>query len=700
MHFLRLFIAVFLLPAMVLGQVNTVGGYQANDILRAKLHDDINSLQKGLPSNCITKTYSLQKKVEENAVLDHRLKVKYLTGVKYVLEDLTSAKVSYSNALSFLNAYEVLMDADLKNMSIEALVYKNSYEINQSLLNERTVFYENSGLQKARVYLYYQFIKKTPDQTLKTISNYLNEQFVDELLTIAAYNNPNEFYDYASAIQTPLSQRMLRVKDKMVQLLCKLSSDSSGRLLFPFLDPLLSNEIEYDSLKRISNDEKKFFQLLVQTQIQFQSKKESGITPYVDQEIFKLLKKKATDFFINSINGMHDEPDLIRFKILDGLAPEELYYLMISTEDVIYTSSFVGVFQRMMNNLNNRSTDQLFNAVHFDGFKKFIKMAADYNKLDAFINAMQPGQANLILKYFVSKLESDATMEDAVDVANAFSSIANPGVKKIIVNEINENLQTQKAENNDFGIKIYEALQLLLMAENDSGKAFAATYQINAPYFIPADKLFKDGRMIEQLFFYGDKDGIRSFQNFQSYYRRNKAWRIVSNPNWIEIKSLIGKPISIFANIPFDHSNGDDPDAKAQEALSNYLKENESNPTIVVHRGHSYHLPSTLEQLKSSAKVVLLGSCGSYQHLSAVLDACPDAQIISSREVGSLSVNDPILNIINESIRRGENIDWVSIWKKLNVRLGNGGTKERFENYVAPHKNLGALLLRAFGKKQ
>ena len=106
-----------------------------------------------------------------------------------------------------------------------------------------------------------------------------------------------------------------------------------------------------------------------------------------------------------------------------------------------------------------------------------------------------------------------------------------------------------------------------------------------------------------------------------------------------------------------------------------------------------------MAQLNASAKVVLLGSCGSYQHLSAVLDVCPDAQIISSREVGSLSVNDPILNIINESIRKGENIDWVTIWKKLNLRLGNGGTKERFENYVAPHKNLGALLLRAFGEK-
>jgi hypothetical protein len=212
------------------------------------------------------------------------------------------------------------------------------------------------------------------------------------------------------------------------------------------------------------------------------------------------------------------------------------------------------------------------------------------------------------------------------------------------------------------------------------------------------DKLLSNDRIVEQLFFYGDKDGKISFENFLAFYTRNKYWKIFKTEKWIEIRSLQGKPVSVFANIPFDHADGEDRDAEAQMALSNFLQEQKMDPSIVVHRGHSYHLPSTIAQLPNSSKIVLLGSCGSYQHLSKVLDVCPDAQIISSREVGSLSVNDPILRMINETMRSGRNLDWILIWRNLQQQMRLTNAQHRFENYVAPHKNLGLLLLKARGK--
>lgn len=428
----------------------------------------------------------------------------------------------------------------------------------------------------------------------------------------------------------------------------------------------------------------------------FQAEIENGNTPVEFREVEKLLKRKAEEVFVTEINALHDESDLVRFKLIEGLNPEELYYLMISTEDIIYTSSFVGIFNRMMQGLQKKSTDDLLHNIHYDGFRKFIKMAADYNKLEIFIAAMKPEKATLLLKNFAAGLESDKSLEDAVDVANAYSSISNVSYKKTIAKEVDSNLNICRKDTNEFGIRIYEALQVLLASENDSGKAFAKKYQLEAPYFMSSAKLVDEGKLVEQLFFYGDKDGMQSFQNFIFNYKRNKLWKVIQHPQWVEIKSLRGKPVYLFANIPFDNSNGDDPDARSQDSLSTYLMENQLYPTVVVHRGHSYHLKSTLLQLPSTAKIILLGSCGSYQYLSTVLDICPDAQIISSREVGSLAVNDPILNIINEQLRLGNDIDWVKIWKNLKLRLGSGTAKDRFENYVAPHKNLGSLLLKAF----
>ena len=392
---------------------------------------------------------------------------------------------------------------------------------------------------------------------------------------------------------------------------------------------------------------------------------------------------------------MHDEPELVRFKILEGLSSEELYYLIISSEDIIYTSSYVGVFQRMMNGLGKQTSDQLLTNVHFDGFRKFIKMAADYNKLDDFIKAMKPTQAALLIKDFVAGLEYDSSLENAVDVANGFSSINNPVLKQMIDAEVNTNLQMMKGRSNERGVRIYETLELLLKAEKDSGKSFSKKYQLDVPYYLDKEKLKTGEKFIEQLFFYGDKDGKTSFQNFISFFKNNKQWKVLKNEKWYEIESMQGKPISIFANIPFDNSSGDDLDADAQASLSSYLIENNLSPAIVVHRGHSYHLPSTIAQLSSSAKLVILGSCGSYQHLHSVLDICPTAQIISSKEVGSLSVNDPMLRAINEQIRLGNDIDWIRTWKNLESQMKASGTKDRFDNYVAPHKNLGLLLLQA-----
>ncbi|MFZ9239646.1 MAG: hypothetical protein ACO22R_00785 [Chitinophagaceae bacterium] len=695
---LRFLLIVFLLPFLSTAQKTADSASLARDIRRVKLHEDIDLAQNGLQKNFNAAIDALQQWLELEDQFDHRLKIKYLSGVKSLLDDLQSGRVSKQKSDQLLEAYKKLLDLDIRGQSIAKSIENYSLDINRSLLGERTVFYENGGLAQAKVFMYYQFIRERPDQILPTISNYLNESFVSEALITAANKFPSDFYNYASAKESPLRRRMLLVNDSMVQLLCRLSADSSGRLLYPFIHSILTKEINYDSLKYTSQNEKRFFKLLVKTQIHYQSEIASGNAPIEQGEVFKLLKKKAAEIFINEVNALHDEADAVRFSIIEGLTPEELYYLVVASEDIIYTSSFVGIFQRMMKSMNKRTSDELLVSIQFDHFRKFIKMAADYNKLDEFINAMRPDQAKRLIKDFVAGLERDLTLETAVDVVNGYSSIGNPELKKIIAQEVQLNIQSLKSIQDSDGVALYETLQMLLRSEQDSGKSFSKQFGFDPPYFMMRDKLLSNDRIVEQLFFYGDKDGKISFENFLAFYTRNKYWKIFKTEKWIEIRSLQGKPVSVFANIPFDHADGDDRDAEAQMALSNFLQEQKMDPSIVVHRGHSYHLPSTIAQLPNSSKIVLLGSCGSYQHLSKVLDVCPDAQIISSREVGSLSVNDPILRMINETMRIGRNLDWILIWRNLQQQMRLTNAQHRFENYVAPHKNLGLLLLKARGK--
>jgi hypothetical protein len=139
----------------------------------------------------------------------------------------------------------------------------------------------------------------------------------------------------------------------------------------------------------------------------------------------------------------------------------------------------------------------------------------------------------------------------------------------------------------------------------------------------------------------------------------------------------------------------DDPDAKAQEKLDAYLAERNIKPTIFIHRGHSYHVKYSLQQIQPSARIVVLGSCGGYNNLNEVLNISNDAHIISSKQVGTKTVNEPILAAINNTLRNGKDVDWIPMWRDLS-KLFTGESKERFDDYIPPYKNLGAIFIKAY----
>jgi len=141
----------------------------------------------------------------------------------------------------------------------------------------------------------------------------------------------------------------------------------------------------------------------------------------------------------------------------------------------------------------------------------------------------------------------------------------------------------------------------------------------------------------------------------------------------------------------------DDPDAKAQEKLNAYLESQHLHPTIFIHRGHSYHVKYSLLQIQPSARIVILGSCGGYNNLNEVLTISADAHIISSKQVGTKTVNEPILREMNSVLLSGRNIEWLPMWKDLSKQF-SGDARDKFEDYIPPYKNLGAIFIKAYRK--
>lgn len=700
-------------------------GSRRIDIRRVKLHEDIDKLQAIILETdgkkddlvfavrdddvnliitdlMVRQVNALQDSLENHSKLDHRLKVKYLTGLQNMLRSYQygwSRRVfAPEKGVLLYTQFLEMMEADIKARSIESIVEKYPYETGDILVNSsNSIFFDNPGFNPSKIILFRKFCAIRPDQILPRLEYFADVPFADSLVRYTARINPDQFYDFAAASRTKVGQLIRKCEDPMVKAITDMASSKSGRLYYPFLDEVMSGRQTLASISSVMSDSLKYYRLLVKTQVNYAERLRTGDTPLAFNELTKMLQRKAVETYINQINALHDETDQVRFKILEPLSPQELYYLIVLGEDVIYTSSYKGVYNRMMERLRFPSGDTLLMSVQFDKFKKFIKMAAGYNKLEPFLATMPDSNAQRLMIAFARGLGKTGALEEAVDVADSYGSINIPVVKRLVDWEVENNLVISRKSGNKRTEIIYNILQTIFSSSTDSTVNISQKLGIPPVYTVDYRQLAdKEGKVVQLVFFYGDKDGIDSYGNFMSMFNNASEWKVTKLKEWVEIRSAKGKPLLIYANLPLDNTKGDDPDARAQEHLLAFLAEKKIEPTIVIHRGHSYHVKYTIKQLPASARIVILGSCGGYHNLDDVLKTCPDAHIISSKEVGTRTVNEPILKHINEDLRAGRNIDWIGTWKALALQFPSGDAKERFDNYIPPHKNLGALFIKAY----
>ena len=119
----------------------------------------------------------------------------------------------------------------------------------------------------------------------------------------------------------------------------------------------------------------------------------------------------------------------------------------------------------------------------------------------------------------------------------------------------------------------------------------------------------------------------------------------------------------------------------------------------MVHRGHSYYAYKTIEKIKENTQIFVLGSCGGYHSISTIIERSPDISIISSKQIGTRAVNNPMLKLMAETIREGKDVDWQVLWNDLSVAVkDNPKAYERFLDYIPPHKNLGAIFIKTYNK--
>lgn len=659
---------------------------------------DYEPLNKKL-HHAVTKTVdSIQSIIEANEQTESNDKIKYLRGLNECLQSYAigfrTKELKPSIIIELLAAFKEALRLDSHGLSIEPVIIAHSYNVNNILLKSVS-FSFNPGLYESNNINLVKLYQEYPEKSLVTISKNYDYPVVDSLIVAIARQHPDGLYTYAASYNA-FSKKIKNNPDSLVQIISRMSTMKSGRQYFPFLDDIYTGRLTFTQIDSALRDSTKYFNLLVQTAISYADRMRQKDTPVSLESLNSKMAVKAKEIYINTINGLHDLPDHIRFRKLEKLSSQELYYLAVMGAEEIYTSSYVrGVYPRIWQKGKMERGDSLLLSVRFDHFKKWVKIAANYNTLDDFLKRMDIGNAELLMKAFVNGLDKSQSLEDAVDVADSYASISDTSLRTLILKQVQYNLSQAKNSSNHRATNIYNILNTLFLSMDSINNIdLTATLGIPPVYFMP-NKLMQDssGTIIIQQYFYGDKDGNTVFNSFLNHFR-NANWRITMTDKWALVSSTNGRSVKIYSNRPLDEDKG--LDAEAQADLNEYLDKNNLNPTMVIHRGHSYYLNSTIAQLAGSARIILLGSCGGYQNLSQVLQTCPSAHIISSKQTGSGTINQPMIDIILRELREDKDLNWPQLWLTFNKVFGNN---DYFDDYVPPHKNLGAVFIMAYAKQ-
>jgi hypothetical protein len=583
----------------------------------------------------------------------------------------------------------------LVNNFKEMVIAKHENKLNTFIKNNINIYsLSNSQLlnDEDKDFLCQEIGKQDPKLLINKLPEFADKPCADVVLAGAARVSPDDVFNYATSTNVRIQNALNRNTDPLVKTIVRIAKESKSPLKAKtFLSDIHNNKLSIAEVDKITDNQDLFFKNLVRLKVENKVLGSSSI----DGE----LEYRALRDYVRVMDELHEKTEAVRFKCIEALSPEAIYYIIVYGQEEIYTSSFTGAFKRLMEKMKPAKGEDFLENLHYDRFRTFIRMSAGFSRLDQFLATFSEDKKQQLMKDFVANLDrgKEDELEDAVDVADAFGSIEDTALIDFLRKEVKVNYEKSYEKRSVKGMKVYALLATLFEGAKDSlsdETAAERSKKLNLPpiNFVPYNNLIDgDSSVVEQFFFYGDEDGKMSYNSFLSNFKGPK-WKITTSKYWANITSTSGKPINIYANLPLAEPE----DEEAQKALNKYMNEQNIHPTILIHRGHSYHLPTTLERLTNRTKVVVLGSCGGYHNLSTILNNSPDAQIISTKQTGAMAVNEPILRALNDNLGEGTDVNWVNMWKRLATEFKGKVSESTFKDYVPPHKNLGAIFIKAY----
>lgn len=522
-----------------------------------------------------------------------------------------------------------------------------------------------------------------PDEVFKKVDMYKSKYWSRNVLEAATLNAPLSAKRYFNNISHPVTVLLSSSQDSVIKKFLDLSRqakfESKPFLLF---DEMCRSSLTLNDATAICSNNYSLFRELMGI-----SSQKNYIGRYnVEREMNYYALK-----YIRGINDKINEPEQVRFSSVDGLSCDELYYLMVYGREEVFSETFSGLFSRFIAKCTTSGYWSAKRFVTLPHYRSFISMCAAYNKLDKLLALFPQADQNALLTTFSSLLDKERDpLADAATVAETVANTSNTLVLQILQNSIKASYTALEQQRDYNGMAIYGILCALFKDKAVTDKKWFAVmakkYRIGSLTTLLNATLMNQKVFVERMYFYDDQDGRESYKNFITTFSASAEWRIEQYFSYVKVSSISGKKIEIYANKPELEESGDKEISQIIKA-SNYVVQG------IMHRGHSFHTDATLTRVPASTRFLFVGSCGGFYKISIALRKAPDAQVISTRQIGTEQINDPIIFCFNENIRQGKDINWKTFWDEMYSKLGKNSL---FSDYVPPHKNLESLFVRAY----
>lgn len=528
--------------------------------------------------------------------------------------------------------------------------------------------------------------QKEPDELFKKIDAFKGKRFCLEVLEQCAINAPTSVKRYLYNANHPVYYILGYSKNPVVLRIFEMN-DKMGYHSKPMLllDDIIKGKRSVENAVETSKDPVKLFRALALIVSQ---------PGYIGSYSIQHELRDYSLRFIREINDKIATGSSQPFYSVDGYTSQELYFLMLYGRDEVFTSTFNGLFARFLQKLPGGDGQVFLKLVNYQQFRDFVSLCANFGMLEDLLARFKAPDKSALLQAYCTKLEDERdNLPSVVLVAEALTNLTDDTLLTTLQQVLKKEYERVKTANDQIGISIYGVLTSIISgtAVTESGwyRKISQQFRVTSASSLSSGYLFGNNKVcVEQMFFYNDDDGRSSFINFMNTYRSQPAWAVEDRSSYVRIYSTQGQAVEILANKPENEENG-------ISAIQSYLLEKNLSPNVIVHRGHSFHTESTLEKVPASARLVFVGSCGGFYKISVALSNAPEAHVISTKQVGTKSINDAMLFALNENIRTGKDIVWNEFWEKMREKLGGN---PYFSDYIPPNKNLESIFIKAYYK--